>query len=344
VFAAPYHLDPVAGPQPGVDGYGRTDNATWRGLEAAIGELEGGECVAFASGMAAISALLLTQLRPDDAVVLPSDGYFLARTFAQESLPGVKVLLAPTAGPYPSFDGVRLVLLETPANPGLDVCDIAALAERAHEAGALLAVDNTTATPLGQRPLELGADLVVASASKALTGHSDLVLGYACAASQELVGQLRTWRARTGGIPGPFEAWLAHRSLGTLDLRLERQSQNAAAVVELLAGRPEVSSVRWPGRAGDPGYEVASRQMRRIPGVVTFTLPSKAHVDAFLAASRLIAAATSFGGLHSSADRRAQWGDDAPEGLVRLSCGVEDTADLVADVTVALDAAVTLGT
>lgn len=341
VFAAPYHLDPVAGPQPGVDGYGRTDNATWRGLEAAIGELEGGECVAFASGMAAVSAALLTQVRPGDTIVLPSDGYFLARAFAQESLPGVKIEFVPTAGPYPSFDGVRLVLLETPANPGLDVCDIAALADRARRAGALLAVDNTTATPLGQRPLELGADLVVASASKALTGHSDLILGYACATSPELVAALRTWRARTGGVPGPFEAWLAHRSLGTLDLRLARQSENAAAVAELLAGRPEVSSVRWPGRAYDPAYEVARRQMRRIPGVVTFTLPSKAHVDAFLTASRLIAAATSFGGLHTTADRRAQWGDDAPEGLVRLSCGVEDTADLLADVAAALDAMAT---
>jgi cystathionine gamma-lyase len=341
VFAAPYHLDPVAGPQPGVDGYGRTDNATWRGLEDAIGELEGGECVAFSSGMAAVSAVLLTQLRPGDTVVLPSDGYFLTRAFAHDSLPDVTVLPVPTAGEYPSFHGVRLVLLETPANPGLDVCDIAALAARAHEAGALLAVDNTTATPLGQRPLDLGADLVVASGSKALTGHSDLILGYAGARSPELVAGLRTWRARTGGVPGPFEAWLAHRSLGTLDLRLRRQSENAAAVAELLAGRPEVESVRWPGRVGDPGYEIARRQMRRVPGVVTFTLPSKAHVDAFLTASELIAAATSFGGLHSSADRRAQWGDDAPEGLIRLSCGVEDTEDLVADVTAALDVAVT---
>jgi cystathionine gamma-lyase len=339
VFAAPYHLDPVAGPQPGVDGYGRTDNPTWRALEAAIGELEGGECVLFSSGMAAVSAALLTQLRPGDTVVLPSDGYFLARAFAQESLPGVKIVLAPTPGPYPSFDGVRLVLLETPANPGLDVCDIADIAARAHSAGALVAVDNTTPTPLGQRPLELGADLSVASASKALTGHSDLILGYVCATSPDVVARLRTWRARTGGVPGPFEAWLAHRSLGTLDLRLHRQSQNAAAVAELLAGRPEVSSVRWPGRPADPAYELARRQMRRIPGVVTFTLPSKAHVDAFLTASRLITAATSFGGLHSSADRRAQWGDDAPEGLVRLSCGVEDTEDLVADITSALDAA-----
>jgi cystathionine gamma-lyase len=341
VFAAPYHLDPVAGPQPGVDGYGRTDNATWRALEDAIGELEGGGCVAFSSGLAAVSAALLTLPRPGDTVVLPADGYYTTRTLARDALAanGVRVLFAPTAGPYPTFDGVRLVLLETPANPGLDVCDIVSLARRAHDAGALVAVDNTTPTPLGQRPLELGADLVVASASKALTGHSDLILGYACAADPDLVARLRTWRASTGGVPGPFEAWLAHRSLGTLDLRLARQAENAAAVADLLATRAEVLSVRWPGRPADPGYEIARRQMRRIPGIVTFVLASKAHVDAFLTASRLVAAATSFGGLHTTADRRAQWGDDAPEGLVRLSCGIEDTDDLVADLSAALDAA-----
>jgi cystathionine gamma-lyase len=137
-------------------------------------------------------------------------------------------------------------------------------------------------------------------------------------------------------VPGPFEAWLAHRSLGTLDLRLARQTANAAAVADLLAGRPEVRAVRWPGRPSDPAYAVAARQMRRVPGVVTFTLPSRSTVDAFLGKARLVSAATSFGGLHTTADRRAQWGDDVPEGLVRLSCGVEDTADLLADLDAAL--------
>ncbi|WP_426510590.1 cystathionine gamma-lyase [Dactylosporangium sp. McL0621] len=341
VFGAPYHLDPVAGPQAGVDGYGRSDNRTYRSLEKAIGDLEGGECVVFASGMAAITAVLLATLRAGDAVVLPSDGYYLTRAFAGEHLPGrgVEVRTMPTSGPYPAPDDVRLLLLETPSNPGLDVCDIADLAARAHAGGGLVAVDNTTPTPLGQRPLDLGADFSVASATKALTGHSDMLLGYVCARDPQLIETIRTWRARTGGIPGPFEAWLAHRSLGTLDLRLARQTANAAAVTELLAGHPAVASVRWPGRAGDPAYEAAARQMRRIPGVVTFVLADKGAVDRFLGASELVFAATSFGGLHSSADRRAQWGDDAPEGLVRFSCGVEDTEDLVADVRRALDAA-----
>ena len=337
VFAGPYHLDP-AGPRPGVDGYGRTDNPTWRALEAAIGELEGGECVVFATGMAAVSAVLLCLTHRGDTVVLPSDGYYKTRALAAQALTanGIAVGQAPIAGPYGDLAGVRLVLLETPGNPGLDVCDIAALAAEAHAHGALVAVDNTTATPLGQRPLDLGADVSVASGTKALTGHSDLLLGYVCARDPALAAQVRAWRDHTGGVPGPFEAWLAHRSLGTLDLRLARQSANAAAVADLLDGHRAVRSVRWPGRPADPAYAVARKQMRRVPGVVTFTLPGRSTVDAFLARTRLVAAATSFGGLHTTADRRAQWGDDTPGGLVRLSCGVEDTADLLADIDAAL--------
>jgi cystathionine gamma-lyase len=339
VFAATYHLDPEAGPQPGVDGYGRTDNPTWRALEAAIGDLEGGECVVFSSGMAAIAAVLLTSVGPGDAVVLPLDGYYRTRAFAASFLGarGVTVHGVPTAGPYPSFVDTRLVLLESPANPGLDVCDIAALAAAAHQHDAVVAVDNTTPTPLGQRPLHHGADLSVASGTKALTGHSDLMLGYVCGRDPALVATIRAWRDSTGAVPGPFEAWLAHRSLGTLDLRLARQTANAAALAELLTARADVFDVRWPGLRTDPSYAISQRQLRRIPGVVTFTLADKAAVDRFLLASKLVFAATSFGGLHSSADRRAQWGDDTPEGLVRFSCGVEDTADLLADVTAALN-------
>lgn len=340
VFAAPYHLDPRAGPAAHPNGYGRPDNPTRRLLEAAIGELEGGDCLAFASGQAAVTAALLAVLRPGDTVVLPADGYFTIRSFATDTLAtlGVRVLFAPTVGPYPSLDGVRLLLLETPANPGLDVCDIAALAERAHAGGALVAVDNTTPTPLGQRPLELGADLVVASGSKALTGHSDLLLGYTATRSPDLLAALTTWRTRTGGIPGPFEAWLAHRSLATLDLRLGRQVANAAAVATVLRDRDDVTGVRWPGLPDDPAYPVASRQMRRMPALVSFDLGDADRAARFLGTSRLVGAATSFGGLHTTADRRAQWGDDTPPGFLRLSCGVEDPEDLVRDITAALDA------
>jgi cystathionine gamma-lyase len=339
VFAAPYHLDPVAGP--GENGYGRPDNPTRRGLEAAIAALEGGHVRAFASGMAAITGTLLATLRPGDTVALPADGYYTARSFAEGTLRelGVATVLVPTAGPYPSFDGVRLVLLESPANPGLDVCDIRALAGAAHAAGALVAVDNTTATPLGQRPLDLGADLVVASGTKALTGHSDVLLGYVATNDDALLARMTTWRSQTGAIPGAFDAWLAHRSLATLDLRLARQTANAAAVATLLAGRPDVTGVRWPGLPADPSYPVASTQMRRIPGVVSFDLGSAERVARFFAASSLVFAATSFGGVHTTADRRAQWGDDTAPGFLRLSCGIEDAEDLLADLTAALDEA-----
>lgn len=341
VFAAPYHLDPWQGPQPGRDGYGRPDNPTRRLLESAIGELEGGDCLAFASGQAAVTGLLLAVLRPGDTVLLPADGYFPVRAFATDTLAanGVRPAFVPTAGPYPDLAGVRLVLLESPANPGLDVVDVAALAERAHAAGALVAMDNTTATPLGQRPLDLGADVVVASGTKALTGHSDLLLGYVATRDPGLLESLRSWRTLTGAVPGAFDAWLAHRSLATLDLRLARQSANAVAVARLLRERSDVTAVRWPGLPDDPAFPVASVQMRRIPGIVSFDLGTADRVARFLDASRLVFAATSFGGLHTTADRRAQWGDDTSPGFVRLSCGVEDTADLLADVTTALDAA-----
>jgi cystathionine gamma-lyase len=339
VFAAPYHLDPVAGP--GVNGYGRPDNPTRRALEAAIGELEGGEALAFASGQAAITGLLLAVLRTGETIALPSDGYFTVRAFAEGALRdlGVKTVLVPTAGPYPSFEGVRLVLLETPANPGLDVCDVHEVAAAAHAAGALVAVDNTAATPLGQRPLELGADLTVASGTKALTGHSDVLLGYVATNDADLLARLTTWRAQTGGVPGAFDSWLAHRSIATLDLRLARQTANAAAVADMLRRRPDVAGVRWPGLPDDPSYPIATAQMRRIPGIVSFDLGSAERVARFLTASTLVFAATSFGGLHTTADRRAQWGDDTSAGFVRLSCGIEDTRDVLADVAAALDAA-----
>lgn len=341
MFAAPFHLDPVAGPRPGVDDYARYDHPTLRDLETAIGELEGGSCLVFGSGMAAITAVLLTIARPGMTIAVPSDGYYATRHFAETTMTemGVRVVTVPTAGPYPSWEGVSLVFLETPANPGLDVCDITKIAASAKAAGALVAVDNTTATPLGQRPLDLGADVSVASATKALSGHSDLLMGYVCGRDPDLMGRIRGWRRATGAIPGPMETWLAHRSLGTLDLRLARQEANARALTEVLVAHAAVTGVRWPGHPDDPCADLARKQMRRMPGLVTFTLSDKPAVDRFLTTARLITAATSFGGLHTCADRRAQWGDSTPEGLVRLSCGVEDTDDLVVDLVEALTAA-----
>ncbi|MDJ1131720.1 cystathionine gamma-lyase [Streptomyces iconiensis] len=346
VFAAHYHLPGEVEGAPYA--YGRDSNPTWTGLERAIGELEcpgdeRTEVVAFASGMGAISAVLLSQLRPGDVAVLPSDGYNLLASL-RERLEGfgVEVRTAPTGrdAQLAELDGAKLLWIETPSNPGLDVCDIARLAEAAHAGGTLVAVDNTLATPLGQRPLHLGADLSVASGTKALTGHGDVLLGYVACRDAELAASVRAWRKTVGAIPGPMEAWLAHRSLATLDIRTQRQAGNALAVAEALLSREEVSDVRHPGLPGDPSHTLAARQMSRYGCVVSFTLPDREFADRFLSAVRLVGDATSFGGVRSTAERRGRWGgDEVPEGFVRLSVGVEDAADLVRDVRHALDTA-----
>ncbi|MBW1601736.1 cystathionine gamma-lyase [Streptomyces sp. JJ66] len=345
VFAAHYHLpgDPAHAPYT----YGRDGNPTWTGLERALAELEhpGGPAhpVVFASGMGAISAVLLSQVRAGDVVVLPSDGYqLLARLREQLEAYGAEVRAVPTGGgeQYDALEGATLLWLETPSNPGLDVCDIRALADAAHRHGALVAVDNTLATPLGQRPLELGADVSVASGTKALTGHGDVLLGYAVCKDTAVADAVRHWRKLVGAIPGPMEAWLAHRSLATLQLRVDRQAATALSVARALRERPEVSGLRHPGLPQDPAHALASRQMRRYGCVVSFTLPGQAHAERFLAALRLVDDATSFGGVRSTAERRGRWGGDAvPAGFVRLSVGVEDADDLVADLLRALDEA-----
>lgn len=346
VFAAPFHLadaEPGAG---GADVYARYDNPTLREFESSLAQLDGGRCLAFASGMAALSALFYGCVSSGQRLLIPADGYFTGRLLADAHLRrfGIEVATVPTAAVEQrlragDFAGARLILVETPSNPSLDVCDIAAIAELAHRQGALLAVDNTTATPLGQRPLELGADIVVASDTKALSGHSDLLMGHLTVGDDQLFDDVKSWRDQTGAIPGPFEAWLAHRSLGTLDLRLARQAENAAALTELLAGDPLVDNLRWPWRSVDPSYALARRQMLRPMGVVSASFPSAAAVKRLLAASELMTAATSFGGLHTTVDRRAQFGDSVAEGFVRISCGCEDTADLIEDLTSALRAA-----
>ncbi|MER5716616.1 cystathionine gamma-lyase [Streptomyces sp. NPDC002132] len=343
VFAAHFHLP---GEPTGPYTYGRDENPTWTHLERAIGELEAPgqddvETLAFASGMAAVSAVLFSQLRTGDTVVLPSDGYqALPLVRAQLEAYGIVVRTAPTGGDaqLDVLDGAKLLWIESPSNPGLDVCDIRRLVEAAHTRGALVAVDNTLATPLGQRPLELGADFSVASGTKQLTGHGDVLLGYVTGRAGEPMSAVRRWRKIVGAIPGPMEAWLAHRSIATLQMRVDRQTAGALAVAEALRSRSEVSGLRYPGLPGDPAHEIASRQMRRFGCVVSFTLPTRAHAERFLDALRLVDDATSFGGVRSTAERRGRWGGDAvPEGFIRLSVGAEDPEDLVADVLRALD-------
>ncbi|MFH9858700.1 cystathionine gamma-lyase [Streptomyces sp. NPDC017202] len=343
VFAAHFHLP---GEPTGPYTYGRDENPTWTHLERAVGELEmpgreGVETLVFASGMAAISSVLFSQLRTGDTVVLPSDGYqALPLVRAQLEAYGIEVRTAPTGGDAQlgALDGAKLLWIESPSNPGLDVCDIRRLVEAAHARGVLVAVDNTLATPLGQRPLELGADFSVASGTKQLTGHGDVLLGYVTGRSGEPMTAVRRWRKIVGAIPGPMEAWLAHRSIATLQMRVDRQSSTALAVARVLRGRPEVTGLRYPGLPDDPSHQVASRQMRRYGCVVSFTLPTRARAERFLDRLRLVDDATSFGGVRSTAERRGRWGGDAvPEGFIRLSVGAEDPEDLVADVLRALE-------
>ncbi|MEU9604066.1 cystathionine gamma-lyase [Streptomyces sp. NPDC048057] len=344
VFAAHYHLP---GEPTGPYTYGRDTNPTWTRLEQAIGELEAPgetvETVVFSSGMAAISAVLFSRLRAGDTVVLPSDGY-QALPLVREQLEayGIGVRTARTGGDaqLAALEGAQLLWIETPSNPELDVCDVRRLVAAAHATGALVAVDNTLATPLAQRPLSLGADFSVASDTKGMTGHGDLLLGHVTCRNAELAAGVRHWRKVVGAIPGPMETWLAHRSLATLHLRIERQCANALALARVLDGRAEVTGLRYPGLPGDPSYRLATEQMRRYGGVLSFVLPDREHAERFLDALRLVDDATSFGGVRSSAERRGRWGGDAvPEGFIRLSAGAEDTDDLIVDVLRALDEA-----
>lgn len=341
VLAAPFHLSGSSDASP--YGYARYANPTWGGYEAALGELEGGEAILFSSGMAAVSAVLAT-LQEGDVAVVPGDAYPGVATIAAQLLEprGIEVHVVATdeAQITAALPGATLVWIETPSNPGLAVLDVEALAAAAHAAGALLAVDNTLATPLTQRPLELGADLSVSSASKFLTGHSDLVLGYVAVADSERASALRAWRGLTGAIAGPFETWLAHRSLATLDVRHERQCATALLLARALSDRDDVSGLLYPGLPEHPAHELAARLFGdRFGAVVCFDLGTEQRAQAFLGACRLVAEATSFGGVHSSAERRLRWGtDDVAPGFIRLSAGLEDPRDLVADVLGALDA------
>jgi cystathionine gamma-lyase len=338
VLAAPFHLR--GEPEDADWSYTRYGNPTWARYERALAELEGGEAVLFASGMAAAAALLLTALRPGSVVAIDSNCYLNVRRLATTHLEprGVEVRLAPAVELEDAVRGADLLWLESPSNPKLEVCDLAALAGAARRVGAVVVVDNTTAGPLLQRALDLGADASLTSATKHLSGHADLQLGYVATRDAALAQRLRDWRRDAGAIPGPFESWLAHRSLPTLALRLERGCANARAIADLLAARDDVSGVRYPGLPADPGHETARRQMRGFGTIVSFDLGSRGRAQAFLDAAALITEATSFGGVHTTAERRGRWrGDDVPPGFIRLSAGCEDTVDLVADVERALD-------
>jgi cystathionine gamma-lyase len=335
VFAAPFHVtgDPYAAPA----SYTRYGNPTWDRYENAVGGLEQAEAVLFSSGMAAAAALLLPNLKPGSVLAMDSGCYHGVRALTEAHLEprGVEVRLAAPAGLAEAAQGADLLWLESPSNPELEVYDLAALAAL----GVATVVDNTTAGPLLQRPLDLGATWALTSATKQMSGHADVMLGYVTTRDPARAQVLRDWRRQAGSIPGPFEVWLAHRSLPTLAVRLERGCDNALATARLLSTRDDVDGVRYPGLPSDPGHEVARRQMSGYGTVVSFDLGSGERAERFLAAAQLVTDATSFGSVHTVAERRARWGGDAvPEGFIRLSAGLEDTADLLADVEQALGA------
>ena len=324
-------------------GYGRDGNPGWEALEEALGGLEEAEAVAFASGQAASMALMLTLAEGRDRIVLPADGYYGAGVLADKLRPHgavpVRVDLRDLAAVTRELKTAPSVLwAETPTNPLLRVADLAGLAEAAAAADAPMVVDNTTATSLLQRPLDWGAAAALYSLTKAISGHSDVIAGAVVSRDTELIQGLRAWRRSGGGIPGPFEAWLALRGLKTLPLRIARQSDSALAIARHLAGHRHVRAVHYPGTESS-SLAIARRQMPNGFGpLLSFEVASAAAADRVVAGARLILPATSFGGVESTWERRARWpGETAPGGLVRLSVGVEPAADLIADIDHALN-------
>jgi cystathionine gamma-lyase len=337
VPAAIYYLP---GDPSGPYQYGRWSNPTWDALEHALSVLEDAETKAFPSGMAAISSVFYSQLRQGQRVLLASDGYYTTRSFAEKFLVpmGIVVESCPTIEfETRSLEGFRLVLIETPSNPGLDVCDLSSVIKRAKQSGALAIVDNTTMTPLGQRPLDFGADAIVSSDSKAINGHSDTCFGHVASRNAALMAEVRDWRKLSGAIPGFFEAWLVHRGIETLELRFERMCTSAMALASKLAAHPKIKSLKYPGLPTHPRHMVAKQQMRRFGSLIGVTFADGEQAERFINSSRFLRPATSFGGTHTSAERRARWGDQVPAGFVRLSVGCEPTEVLWAEMKRVLD-------
>jgi cystathionine beta-lyase/cystathionine gamma-synthase len=329
--------------------YSRTANPTRRALETCLASLEGGQHgFAFSSGMGATTTVMHL-VSPGERVVAVNDVYGgTYRLFSKVYEPkGYDVTFASAEEVVGAIDErTRLVWLETPTNPLLNIVDIGAAAEAARGAGAgtVVVVDNTFATPYLQRPLELGADIVVHSTTKYLGGHSDLVGGFACTNDPTIAERLAFLQNSLGAIPGPFDSWLVLRGLKTLALRMRRHCENARAVAEFLDGHPRVERVLYPGLPGHPGHELAARQMSDFGGMVSFLAESEEDASALAAQTRIWTLAESLGGVESlievpAAMTHASTADApfaCPRNLVRLSVGIESADDLVADLEAAL--------
>lgn len=349
IFQTSTFAQPRVGEHTGYE-YARTGNPTRTALETCLAALEGADrAVAFASGLAAEDAVFRL-LAPGDHVLMADDVY--GGTWRQIAQVHTRFGLEVTAVDLSDLDAVRaalrpttrLIWAETPSNPLLKILDLAALASIAHDHGARLVADNTFATPALQRPLTLGADLVVHSTTKYLGGHSDVVGGAVCT-DAETAAELAFLQNAVGAVPGPFDAWLTLRGVKTLELRMARHSSNAARIADMLAAHPAVTHVAYPGLADHPGHELAARQMSAFGGMVSFRARGGVAAAKRIAEStRLFFLAESLGGVESLIEHPgimthasvAGTALEVPDDLVRLSVGIESVDDLLADLDHAL--------
>ncbi len=327
--------------------YARTDATPgWEALEEILGGLEDSQSLTFASGMAAIAAIF-DQLPANAAIALPDDCYQGVVQLAEAGQARhrwtiQRIPLSDTARWIQSASAADLLWLESPSNPLLQVADLDRICAAPRNPGAILAVDNTFATPLNQRPLDLGANISIQSATKFIGGHSDLLLGVVTARDPQLIAAIRASRDLTGAIPGTLEVFLATRGLRTLALRLERAQSNAQALAERLAAHPQVTLTRYPGLPTHPTYQAARRQLKNFGTIVSFDVAGDAATaDRVTAALRLIQTATSLGSVESTIERRARipGQQHLPPSMLRLSVGIEALEDLWADLDHALRAA-----
>ena len=327
-------------------GYGRWGNPTWSAFEEALGGLEGGYCVSFASGLAAVSSLLAS-LPLGTNVAYPAHGYngtrgLIERQAREGRLRTHSIDVVNTNEVLESLDGTDVLWLESPTNPLLGVADLPTILRAARDGGVTAIVDNTFATPMLQQPLALGADAVVHSATKYIGGHSDLLMGAVVVSDETRRDELVEWRTTHGAIPGVMEAYLALRGLRTLPVRFARQQRTAAELAERLDDHRHVERVRYPGLATDPGFERASTQMGGFGAMLSFEVADAALADQVVERLRLIVGGTSLGGVESTIDRRGRWkGEEmVAAGLLRLSVGLEHSTDLWADLDDAINGAV----
>lgn len=327
--------------------YARDLNPTRQALERAIASVEGGAAaLAFASGQAATSAVFQA-LRPGDHVLLPDSVYYGTPKLVQElfvpwGLQATVVAMSDLGAVRAAIrDNTRLAWVETPSNPLLTITDIEGVVAIARQAGARVVVDNTWATPIGQRPLELGADIAMHASTKYLGGHSDVMGGILVAREEDdFFARVRSVQHTAGGIASPFDSWLVHRGLRTLAWRVRAQTANAGAVTAFLASHPRVERVHYPGLGDHPGHDVAARQMRIFGGMASFEVQGgRAEALGVAGRCRIFTRATSLGGVESLVEHRASIegpSTRAPEGLLRLSIGLEHPDDLIDDLAQAL--------